>query len=373
MTTPEVTALQAGRPDARGRFDAWLERSKRAAGSFSVRVKILGIILAMTVVVGLVMTWQARAVVGSVLVEELDHRGVAMADELAAEAAAPILLDDTDAIRDLLSTAISDHPDAVYAIVIDSDRSVVASSFGDDTPPNYLPELHPADDLIAIQHLDFQTASGSVHEFRAPILDGTGGIVRLGLSEARLVSATTGVTRHVVIALIWSWIYNPRYGLINSFLFKIGVEDPPGWLADKSLATWSIIAAAVWRQVGYVMILYLAGLKNIDPSLIDASKVDGANSWQRFRHVVLPLLAPVTTIVVVISVIDSLRTFDLVQIMTRGGPANASSVLANLMYIQAFNNYKFGLGAATAVVLFFISLFFIVIYLWRVMRDELEY
>ena len=181
------------------------------------------------------------------------------------------------------------------------------------------------------------------------------------------------VLAFVVIALIWSWIYNPRYGLINSFLFKIGVEDPPGWLADKSLATWSIIAAAVWRQVGYVMILYLAGLKNIDPSLIDASKVDGANSWQRFRHVVLPLLAPVTTIVVVISVIDSLRTFDLVQIMTRGGPANASSVMANLMYIQAFNNYKFGLGAATAVVLFFISLFFIVIYLWRVMRDELEY
>jgi ABC-type sugar transport system permease subunit len=181
------------------------------------------------------------------------------------------------------------------------------------------------------------------------------------------------VLSFVVIALIWSWIYNPRYGLINSFLFRIGVEDPPGWLADKSLATWSIIAAAVWRQVGYVMILYLAGLKNIDPSLIDASKVDGANSWQRFRHVVLPLLAPVTTIVVVISVIDSLRTFDLVQIMTRGGPANASSVLANLMYIQAFNNYKFGLGAATAVVLFFISLFFIVIYLWRVMRDELEY
>jgi len=181
------------------------------------------------------------------------------------------------------------------------------------------------------------------------------------------------VLSFAVIALIWSWIYNPRYGLINSFLFNIGVEDPPGWLADKSMATWSIIAAAVWRQVGYVMILYLAGLKNIDPNLIDAAMVDGANSWQRFRNVVFPLLAPVTTIVVVISIIDSLRTFDLVQIMTRGGPANSTSVLANLMYIQAFNNYKFGLGAATAVILFFISLFFIVIYLWRVMRDELEY
>jgi len=181
------------------------------------------------------------------------------------------------------------------------------------------------------------------------------------------------VLSFAVVALIWAWVYNPRAGLINSFLISLGVQDPPGWLADKSLATWSIITAAIWRQIGYVMILYIAGLKNIDLTLIDATKVDGANSWQRFRYVVFPLLAPVTTIVVVISIIDSLRTFDLVQIMTRGGPANATSVLANLMYIQAFNNYKMGLGAATAVVLFIISLVFIIIYLQRIMRDELEY
>jgi len=181
------------------------------------------------------------------------------------------------------------------------------------------------------------------------------------------------VLSFAVVALIWAWVYNPRAGLINSFLISLGVQDPPGWLADKSLATWSIITAAIWRQIGYVMILYIAGLKNIDLTLIDATKVDGANSWQRFRYVVFPLLAPVTTIVVVISIIDSLRTFDLVQIMTRGGPANATSVLANLMYIQAFNNYKMGLGAATAVVLFLISLVFIIIYLQRIMRDELEY
>ncbi len=181
------------------------------------------------------------------------------------------------------------------------------------------------------------------------------------------------VLSFAVVALIWAWVYNPRAGLINSFLINLGVEDPPGWLADKSLASWAIITAGVWRQIGYVMILYVAGLNNIDPTMIDASKVDGANSWNRFRHVIFPLLAPVTTIVVVISIIDSLRTFDLVQIMTRGGPANASSVLANLMYIQAFNNYRMGLGAATAVVLFIISFVFIVAYLWRVMRDELEY
>ena len=106
---------------------------------------------------------------------------------------------------------------------------------------------------------------------------------------------------------------------------------------------------------------------------MEAAEVDGANAWQRFWRITFPLLTPVTTIVIVISIIDSLRSFDLVQIMTRGGPANSTSVLANLMYIQAFNNYKFGLGAATAVVLFAISLVFIIVYLWRVMQDELEF
>lgn len=181
------------------------------------------------------------------------------------------------------------------------------------------------------------------------------------------------VLSFAVVALIWSWVYNPRAGLVNSLLLQMGMSDPPGWLADKNLAIWSVIAAATWRQIGYVMILYTAGLKGVDTTLIDASKVDGCTRWQSFRHVTFPLLAPTTTIVVIISIIDSLRAFDLVQIMTRGGPANSSSVLANLMYIQAFNNYKMGQGAATAVVLFFISLVFIIIYLWNVMKDELEY
>lgn len=181
------------------------------------------------------------------------------------------------------------------------------------------------------------------------------------------------VLSFAVVALIWAWVYNPRAGLINSFLLNIGITDPPGWLADKNLATWSIIVAATWRQIGYVMILYVAGLKNVDPMVLEAATVDGANGWQRFWKITFPLLTPITTIVVVISIIDSLRTFDLVQIMTRGGPANSSSVLANLMYIQAFNNYKMGLGAATAVVLFIISFVFIIAYLWRVMKDELEY
>jgi len=151
------------------------------------------------------------------------------------------------------------------------------------------------------------------------------------------------------------------------------VEKGPGWLSDRDIVLWSIIIVAIWRQVGYVMVLYLAGLKSINPQLIEAAHIDGASYWRTFWSVILPLLAPVTTIVMVISVIDSLRAFDLVSIMTRGGPANASSVLANFMYIESFNNYKMGYGAAIAVVMFFLSLAFILIYLWRVMQDEMEY
>ncbi|MFP4344650.1 MAG: carbohydrate ABC transporter permease [Anaerolineales bacterium] len=178
----------------------------------------------------------------------------------------------------------------------------------------------------------------------------------------------------VVCGLIWSWMYHPAKGLINSVLRAVGLEElAVGWLSNSDIVMWAIIAVAVWRQVGYVMVLYLAGLQSIDPSLIDASKVDGCSGVQTFRHVMLPLLAPVTVIVVVISVIDSLRAFDLVSVMTRGGPYNSSSVLANFMYIEAFNNYKMGYGASIATILFLISMVFIFIYLSRVLKDEMEY
>jgi len=178
----------------------------------------------------------------------------------------------------------------------------------------------------------------------------------------------------VVCGLIWSWMYQPASGLLNSVLRMVGLDSlAQGWLSDKKLVMWAVIVVAMWRQVGYVMVLYLAGLQGIDPGLVDASKVDGCNAWQTFRNVIFPLLAPVTVIVVVISIIDSLRAFDLVSVMTRGGPYNSSSVLANFMYIEAFNNYKMGYGAAISVVLFLISLVFIFIYLWRVMQDEMEY
>lgn len=183
------------------------------------------------------------------------------------------------------------------------------------------------------------------------------------------------VLSFVVIALMFAWFYHPAYGLINSLLRLLGVarRDLPGWLADPAMALYAIIGAAVWRQVGYVMILYLAQLKSIDPTFIEAARVDGARSWQLFRYILLPLLKPATTIVIVISIIDSLRAFDLVYVMTRGGPANASNVLANYMYIMAFNNYRMGYAAAIAVILFLISFGFIGLFLREVLRREEQY
>ncbi len=175
----------------------------------------------------------------------------------------------------------------------------------------------------------------------------------------------------VVCGLVWSWLYNPAFGLINVVLRRAGLDSwARGWLSDPDVVMGSVIAVAVWRQVGYVMILYLAGLQSVDKSLVDASMVDGASAVQRFFHVILPQLAPVTVIVIVISIIDSLRAFDLVSVMTRGGPFNQSSVLANFMYIEAFNNYKMGYGAAISVVLFMISLVFIMFYLGRIAKEE---
>lgn len=181
------------------------------------------------------------------------------------------------------------------------------------------------------------------------------------------------VVSSVVIGLVWSWMYQP-YGLINELLANLGRDGMPiGFLADPDLVTWSIIGAALWRQVGYVMLLYLAGLKNVDKTLVEASRVDGASSFRSFKDIVLPMLQPVTVIIVVISVIDALRSFDLVNIMTRGGPFNQSNVLAQMMYIEAFNNYNMGYGAAIATILALISIVFIFAYLRRMLKDEMEF
>lgn len=167
----------------------------------------------------------------------------------------------------------------------------------------------------------------------------------------------------VVIGLIWTWIYSPRSGLLNHTLTLIGLGTlTRGWLSDPDLATYAIIFAGVWRHTGYVMLIYLAGLTSISPTLMEAARIDGASPWQRFRYIILPLLKPTTTIVIVITMIESLRAFDFVNIMTDGGPYRQTEVLANFMYKEAFARYNMGYGAAIAVVLFVIMMGFIFYY-----------
>jgi ABC-type sugar transport system permease subunit len=189
----------------------------------------------------------------------------------------------------------------------------------------------------------------------------------------------------VIIALIWSWIYLPEQGLLNAFINQvlkllqaIGFNVDPksaysiGWLGDPKLALVAVMAPAVWRQTGYVMILYLAGLKTVDAEVVEAAKVDGATGWTMFRYVIFPMLSPVTTIVVVVSIIDSLRSFDIVNVMTKGGPVSATEVLANYMYVKSFDDNRLGYGAAIAVVLFGFALIFVMMYLRQVMAQEDE-
>ena len=174
----------------------------------------------------------------------------------------------------------------------------------------------------------------------------------------------------VVTGFIWKWMFAP-VGVINTGLEASGLEQfASNWLGDEDIAIWSIVIAASWRQVGYIMILFLAGLKAVDLSTIEAATVDGANYWQRLKSVVLPALAPSVTTVIAVTVIDSMRTFDIIWTMTQGGPFNSTQVLSTLMWREAFGNYNLGYASAIAVVILFITLAFVVLYLLRAIPKD---
>ncbi|PLV56223.1 carbohydrate ABC transporter permease [Thermotoga sp. SG1] len=177
----------------------------------------------------------------------------------------------------------------------------------------------------------------------------------------------------VVIGQIWSWILEPRSGVLNEFLRAVGLGSfAKPWLSDPKIVTWALIVAALWRQIAYAMVLFLAGLKNVSTELVEAAYVDGANAWQRFWYVILPSLRPAMVIAVTVNIIDSLRAFDIVYVMTRGGPFYSSSVMANYMYVQSFHNYRMGYGSTIAVIQFLITLGFIILYLLYTLRKEEE-
>ncbi|MEA1882944.1 MAG: sugar ABC transporter permease [Thermotogota bacterium] len=177
----------------------------------------------------------------------------------------------------------------------------------------------------------------------------------------------------VVVGQVWSWIYAPDNGVFNVFLSNIKLDGlTQAWLSDPKIVTFSVIGAALWRQIPYSMVLFLAGLKNVSKDLIDAAYVDGANAFQRFFHIIIPALKPAIVVAVTVNIIDSLRAFDIVNVLTRGGPFYSSSVIANYMYIQSFNNYQMGYGSSIAVIQFLITITFIIIYLKYVLKKESE-
>ncbi len=173
----------------------------------------------------------------------------------------------------------------------------------------------------------------------------------------------------VVIGLVFSWFYNPDLGLLALLFRLVGLEPIP-ILADENLATYGIIIAALWPQTAYCLILYLTGLTGISSQLVEAGKIDGAGGLSMFRHIILPQLRPATIVAVTVTVIGSLRSFDLIAIMTAGGPWGSSYVLAYHMYDEAIFNFKMGYGAAISVILFLVMVIFIAIFLKNILKSE---
>jgi multiple sugar transport system permease protein len=179
------------------------------------------------------------------------------------------------------------------------------------------------------------------------------------------------VISQVVVGLIFSWFYAPDFGLLPKIIgFFTGKEV--AILAEEQYATYGIIAAGLWPQIAYCMILYLTGLNNINPEQVEAARMDHAKGWSMLWHIIIPQLRPATFIAIVVTVIGALRSFDLISIMTVGGPFGSTRVLSYFMYEQSLSEfgYAMGYGAAIAVVLFAIMLVFITLFIVRMLSQE---
>ncbi len=173
----------------------------------------------------------------------------------------------------------------------------------------------------------------------------------------------------VVIGLVFSWFYNPDLGLLAEIFKAFGLKPIP-ILADENLATYGIIAAGLWPQTAYCLILYLTGLTGVSSQIVEAGRIDGAGGVKMLRHVILPQLRPATIVAVTVTVIGALRSFDLIAIMTAGGPWGTTYVLAYHMYKESIFNFKMGYGASIAVVLFLVMVVFISLFLKNIISSE---
>lgn len=168
----------------------------------------------------------------------------------------------------------------------------------------------------------------------------------------------------VVIGIVWGWIYNPLFGILNVFLDRIGMESlSRGWLGDPDWALYAVLAAGMWAETGFVFVVLLAGLQNVSRDLIEAATLDGANAWRRFWDVTVPQMANVVNVVAALLLIGGFSTFDLIFVMTGGGPANATEVVATYAYSEAFTQNNVGYATALTLVITVITLIASVVFM----------
>jgi multiple sugar transport system permease protein len=179
-----------------------------------------------------------------------------------------------------------------------------------------------------------------------------------GRNFFRTVAFFPYVASLVAVAVVWNMMFHPEFGPVNMVLYTLGVDPSnlPGWAADRHWAMATVIIFSVWKNMGYFMVIYLAGLQGISSELYEAANIDGASAWQKFRFVTLPQLAPTTFFVSVMLIIQSFKVFDQIFMITQGGPGTSTLVLVYHIYNEAFISWDLGYSSMVALVLFLLVL-----------------
>lgn len=241
-----------------------------------------------------------------------------------------------------------------------------------------VPQFNGLDNYVRMVHDElFWQSLGHTVVFTAGTVPTS---IALGLAAAMLLNRelpARGLLRSVIFlpvivsgvvtALVAAWIFNDNYGVINSLLKAAGLEPIP-WLSSPTWAMPSLIITTLWIRIGFCMVVYLAGLQGIPSEYYDAAQVDGASGWRQFRHITWPLLAPTTFLLLVINVIFSFHVFDLIYVMTGGGPGFSTTVLVQYIYESAFASREMGYASAMGIVLYLLIVV-LTVFQWRVSRQ----
>ncbi|HEX7057651.1 MAG TPA: sugar ABC transporter permease [Bacilli bacterium] len=180
------------------------------------------------------------------------------------------------------------------------------------------------------------------------------------------------ISNIVAVAVVWQVLFQPSYGPINSFLQAIGIKHPPGWIADPNFALVSLMMITVWISIGFNMVVYIAGLQSIPKDLYEAADIDGASTWTKFTRITVPLLSPTSFFLLVTGIIYSFKAFDLVAVLTQGGPINSTTLMVWDLYYTAFRDLKIGYASSMGVVLF-LFVFAITGIQWIVQKKWVDY